>query len=248
MPEYYKNSPLVEVVADFHFSNSSEWDLLLPGGMFERLKPEFPKRQQVNVFGGIQISGGSSGPIQQIIPQTRLQFVRENGSAMIQIGPEILAVNHLQPYVDWSKSFKPLLKTGWHAYKDAGGNQELRNISLRYINRIQIPKTDDQRCEFEHYLEFRPYCGPNLNQDHGPFRVLVTYPYREGKDLLTLELHLESFTESTGVFRLDITYKLVSDIPPQEDLIDWYESAHGYIHGVFESCLTEKLRDLFRGK
>ncbi|MBP9091455.1 TIGR04255 family protein [bacterium] len=246
MKAIYTKSPIIEVVADFQFENPTEWDLMLPGAMYERLKEDFPKRQQISTIGGVQITSGPSGGFQQFIPQNRMQFLREDGSALVQIGPDIMAINHLQPYKSWESSFKPILTRGWNCYLDAGGKKTVQGVSLRYINRVQIPNKSTGFCQFEDYLEFRPYTGPALPKDHGPFMVFVTYPYRDKSDLLTLQLQSENGLADHTTFLLDINYRLQKEMPNNELLMDWFEVAHGHINTMFENCLTEKLRDLFR--
>lgn len=246
MTATYNKSPIIEVVADFQFENPTEWDLMLPGAMYERLKTEFPNRQQISIIGGVQIASGPSGGFQQIIPQSRMQFLRQDGSALVQIGPDVLAINHLQPYQDWRNSFRPILTKGWNCYLEAGGTKTVQGLSLRYINRIQLPNARTGFCQFEDYLEFRPYSSPALPKDHGPFLVMVTYPYRDKKDMLTLQLQSENGLADHTTFLLDINYRLQSEMPSNDSLIDWFDDAHGHINTVFENCLTDKLRELFR--
>jgi uncharacterized protein (TIGR04255 family) len=240
MATHYKNAPLVEVVAEFHFNPSAEWNLLLPGTIHEQLKKEFPITRQINVFGAVQM-GGPTGAVPQIIPQSRLQFVREDGSAMIQTGPNLLAINHLRPYTDWQTSFLPILKTGWDAYVHSGGKQDVQTLKLRYINRIEIPLENGQ-YRYEDYLEFRPYLNPKLPEIHGPFMLAVSYFHREQRDWLTVHLQVQEGTADRCVLALSLEYALLKEPPGPSELLGWFNEAHGHIQDTFELCINERLR------
>ncbi|MGQ0654564.1 MAG: TIGR04255 family protein [Betaproteobacteria bacterium] len=46
MPKKYKNPPIIEAICEFRFSETSPWDLTIPGLIYELVKDKFPKRVQ----------------------------------------------------------------------------------------------------------------------------------------------------------------------------------------------------------
>ncbi len=49
MGRKYANDPIIEVVCGIQFGADSDWDLAVPGLVYEHIKGKFPKRQQARV-------------------------------------------------------------------------------------------------------------------------------------------------------------------------------------------------------
>ncbi len=49
MSRKYKNPPVVEALCEFQFISDKSWDLTLPGLIYERVKSEFPVKQQTEI-------------------------------------------------------------------------------------------------------------------------------------------------------------------------------------------------------
>ena len=97
----FANSPILETVCDFQFEPRQPWDWTVPGLLYERVRTTFPLKQEQRNFevNVPPIPGNETMPMQQAV--TRLQFLREDKRALIQVGPNFLAVNHLRPYPTW---------------------------------------------------------------------------------------------------------------------------------------------------
>ena len=54
MSRRYKNSPIIEAICEFQFEENSEWDLTIPGLVYDRVQNEFPiRRHAARVTMGI---------------------------------------------------------------------------------------------------------------------------------------------------------------------------------------------------
>lgn len=248
----YKNPPVVEVVAELRFKPVTPWDLVFPGLVWEKLRHEFPKRRQLNVFGQLPfgqpphgVDKAAAGQIQfQLVSETRTQFIREDESALIQFAPNFLAINHLRPYTDWETSFVPILRSGLAAYQEIVGEQPAMGLTLQYVNNLQIP-TVEQTCRYEDYLNFKPSFGEPLPQDHGPCFMSVFYPFESARDWLKVELRTIEIGAEKGLFQLHLQYSL-NKTDLEGSLTDWFNVAHGHIEDIFEACINERLRDIFQ--
>lgn len=242
MGRRYRNPPIVEAFCEFQFEPDTPWDLTVPGLIYEKVRDAFPKRRQAKVFN----VGISTGPetLGRVQTTDRMQFLRKDEKALIQVGPHLLAVNHLAPYPSWEE-FLPLIETGLGAYCAVVDPRNIHRIGLRYINRIEFV---EQRINLGDYFEFRPYVGPELPQEHGPFRVGIQVLYEDGRDILKIELISVARTETpdTIAVQLDLDYFLVK---PGEVALDnafeWIDIAHDRVEKAFEACITERLRQRF---
>jgi uncharacterized protein (TIGR04255 family) len=127
---------------------------------------------------------------------------------------------------------------------DIFGNDTTKMVELRYINRIEIP---GQRIQLEDYFEFRPFIGPNLPQDFGPFIVGIQVPYTDSRDMLRLQVaNAAAETPDIVAIMLDLDYFLAQPGGvSKEQVFQWIEVAHSRVEEVFEACITDRLRQMF---
>lgn len=238
----YSHPPIVEVVAEFRFVPSEPWDLTIPGLVYDRLRALFPRKRLLKVLEG-ETAAEASGLRQEFRLADRMQFLREDEKAFVQIGPDLLAVNHLAPYPTW-EGFRPLIQDALQAYVAVAQPRGLRRIGLRYINRIVIPANP---VELADYLSFRPYVGAGLPQRISGFILGLQSPYDDGRDVLRLQLTTdEPGTPDSVALLLDMDYFMAHpEAVPLQEALNWIETAHLRVQEVFEACITDRLRVLF---
>lgn len=238
----YGNPPIIEVVAEFRFLPAEPWDLTVPGLVYDRLREQFPRKRLLKVFEG-EAAAEASGIRQAFRLADRMQFLREDEKAFVQVGPDLLAVNHLAPYPTW-EGFIPLIQDALGAYAVVAQPRGLRRIGLRYVNRISIPTNP---VELADYLNFRPFIGSGLPQRMSGFILGVQSPYDDGRDILRLQLTTdEPGPPGSVVVLLDMDYFMAQpEAVPLHKALDWIETAHLRVQEAFEACITDRLRALF---
>ncbi len=247
MGRRYKNPPIIEAVCEFRFERGSPWDLTIPGLIYEKVRDGFPKRKQAKQVQ-IEISAVTEGLEQQVTTTDRMRFLREDEKVLIQVGPDLLAVNHLKPYPSW-REFQPLIEKGFKAYSETTNPKGIRRIGLRYINRIEIPN----QGELKDYFSFYPFIGKNwgeiLPQKINSFISGIQIPYENSRDILRLKLgSARAETSDTSGVILDLDYFLAEseDVPlDKKKVFEWINFAHNHIEEVFEACITDRLRQMF---
>src|SRR5690349_12984877 len=102
MGRLYQKPPLVEALCEFRFDSAQPWDWTIPGLIYAQIKDEFPmKREQRTLELAIETSPEKTQQLRGDIG--RMQFLRKDESALVQVGPDILAVNQLSPYPHWPR-------------------------------------------------------------------------------------------------------------------------------------------------
>ncbi len=238
----YSNPPIVEVVAEFRFIPLEPWDLTVPGLVYDRLRAQFPRKRLLKVLEG-EAAAEAAGIRQEFRLTDRMQFLREDEKAFVQVGPDLLAVNHLAPYPTW-EGFVPLVQDALRAYVVVVQPKGFRRIGLRYINQLEIP---GETVDLDQYLNFRPFVGSGLPQFWHGFILGIEVPFDEERDMLRLQLTtIESRAAGITSLLLDMDYYLArTEGVVLDTAFDWLEHAHTRVQGVFEGCLTDKLRSLF---
>ena len=241
MSNRYRKPPIIEALCEFRFEPTAEWDLTAPGLIYEQLRDTFPERRKaINVDFNVV---SRSGRIQNTLtPTERVQFVREDGSVIVQVSPHFLAINHLAPYSSWEE-FKPLIHQTLDAYSAVLGRQQLRTMGLRYINHIALPEDE---IHIRDYFEFYPHYGDNLPTPFRHFIIGIQIAFDE-TDILKVEMTgARVMPEQTSGVVLDLDYSLAKPGAIQiADVSSWIDRAHERIENGFESCIRDSLRARF---
>ncbi len=247
----YKNPPVSEVVAEFVFKPSN-WDLAIPGLVFERIKDDFPVRRMPSnpalllpTPASMQFMGK-----QMLVPNPfpprmdRIYFVRKDEKIIVQIAPNLLVVNNVKMYTEW-REFLPVIRTVLENYNSVVGDCKIVSVGLQYVNQIKLPATKDQTLELGDYLQFYPHTGIGL-PPHGPFMVVAQFPMNENKDSIQTQLNgtFSSAQELDIVLDIKSSTGTATDIGMQ-GIYDWMDRAHLEIVKMFEGCITDKLRETF---
>lgn len=245
MRKIYKDPPILEALCEFQFEPSQPWDLTIPGLFYREVKSEFPIRHQFNPF---QISLQTDLPgasIQNVAGNAdRMQFRREDDRALIQVGPDLLAVNHLKPYSDW-KTFKQMIERALGVYGQVADPQAIRRIGLRYINRLEFP--GQHQLEIERFLLAVPTVPSDVPQTFSSWAQRIEIPFVEANGLLVLQSRSAFEEGQDGIaFLLDLDFvTLQPEVVKLDSAMEWVERAHDEVEKTFEACVTLEAKRLF---
>lgn len=173
----YLNPPIIEAICEFRLAPDSQWDLTVPGLIYEKVGKEFPNKEQ-RLIQEVELTQGPQGMQQQIRTSERVLFLTNDRKVFMQVGPHLLAVNCLKPYPTWD-GFKPKIENAFSALTGTVDIKGLQRIGLRYINRIEIA---GQPVKLEDYFEFYPFLGRNLPQNMINFIVVCVLPFFDGRE------------------------------------------------------------------
>lgn len=244
MSRKYASPPIMEAVCEFRLTPDTNWDLTIPGLLYEKLKDDFPKKEQ----RFIQEAGiaGTPQEVHQTIkaPQERILFLTEDGKRFIQVGPQLLATHCLAPYPSWDR-FKPHIRKAFESLIKTVEVKGLQRIGLRYVNKIEIPH---KPVKLEDYFGLYPFLCENLPQEIDSFIVGCLFPFDNRRDFCKVQLTTAAPDNPDCIgFILDLDYFL--DKPnavPVTQSLEWMEEAHQHIEEIFEGCINDRLRVIFK--
>jgi uncharacterized protein (TIGR04255 family) len=235
MSELLKNPPLVEAACEFQFDPSSKWDWTLPGRLFDKIGNEFSERMDVHRMGlTIQQAGGKVSQPSVIEAGTdRIQLKRPDGSAMIQIGPRQLIINHLRPYPNWN-AFRDLILRMYETYNSLIEGGFLGRIGLRYINQIELTGKD-----YKELITVWPSFSHSLKRDVATFYQRYELKHNKPEGLLIHQTGLiQTEDKNMLVLDLDFVASSASSITGQKNVADWLDQAHDRVEESFIDSLT----------
>jgi len=241
MGELLKSQPLIEALCEFYFNVSDGNQLTLPGLFYAEVRDDFPIQASVNELA-LQIGVGGVQELQQFIQTSRLQLKGINNSAMLQIAPNRLIINQLQPYINWD-TFKSLILDAFRKYINVCGDFELNRISLRYINHI-IPAPNNEQFNIEDFLTIIPLFPKPLEKPILAFQQSYQFMYDSLDEFLVHKTGVGVNTEGTNVLVLDLDFisqkieNLQDNFKTIEWLSEWLDKAHNHIESAFLSSLN----------
>lgn len=237
MSKKYTNPPVVEAVCEIRFTRESKMDLTVPGLIYEKVKKDFPLKEQRVIREGNRVLGELA------------VFLSEDHNSSIQVGPgpllPILSITRQKPYTSWHE-FKPRIEEAINALRTTDGVKidGIQRIGLFYANFIEIPESPIRTEDYFNYgLDLREGLPTNIRT----FLVGSEFIFEDGRDVCRTQLAsaITSKPNNFGV-RLDFDYYLTEpESLPLNDVMQWVENAHQRIEEIFEACITDRLRELF---
>lgn len=242
MGKKYANPPIVEAVCEFRMTADTNWDMTIPGLIYERIKDVFPEKEQHGVQE-VEIKEGPEGLQKQVRTSGRVWFLTKEKNAFVQVGDHVLAVNCLAPYPTW-ESFRPRIESAFQALTSVVVVKGLDRIGLRYINRIEI---HDPVIDLNQYFQFRPSLPKSMANEMTDFIVGTVLLPAKTFDRCKVQLATAAFEKAdVGNFVLDLDYYLAQGAPLGADkALQWVENAHQQIEAYFEGCIGDRLRAIF---
>ncbi|WP_170292789.1 TIGR04255 family protein [Metabacillus idriensis] len=233
--KYYNNPPIKEVVCEFRFSQTSQWDPTIPGLIFERLREEFPNRDKgKNIETELTFDNDQVQPKVTLLERAIFRNVENN--IIIQVGTNHLVINHLIPYSNWDNYLRVIDKA-FTAYKEVTEATTLDRIELRHINEFSFEP--GVTFNLEDYFDFYPHFGMHLENGYNSFIVGIQAQYED--DIQKMQM-----VSNENTIILDETY--FSGKPNTinfEEVLDWLNIAHERNNNAFESAIKQKLRNSF---
>jgi uncharacterized protein (TIGR04255 family) len=229
--------PLIEALCEFRLKESDKWDWTIPGRLFDKIKNEFNLRTQVNALG-VQVSVGPGRPLTSHIETSpeRLQFKRSDGSAMVQIGPHLLVVNHLRPYPQWENFLKLIIRI-LTSYWQIMEQVPLDRIGLRYINTISLPP---DQVDLKTVITTDPQLKGPLNKPLLGFYQRYELRYEEPLGVLIHQTGIQPASDGKSNLMLDLDFgsQAVSNLATADEIQGWLEKAHDHVFEAFRASLV----------
>lgn len=235
MGEKLNDPPLIEALCEFRFDPAAPWDWTVSGRLYEQIKAEFPKRAQRSGVGlrlGV-VEGPPQVPTVVHAPE-RVQLRSADDSAMVQVAPHLLAINHLRPYSKW-ESFRALILQMHDKHAAICDRPAIVRIGLRYINEIELGAAP---VELSDVIAFTlPWRG--AERELIGFYQRHELAYQQPAGVL---VHQTGIRRRNGkrVVMLDLDFGSQPDeaFGSRATVVEWLDRAHDRIYELFRDSLN----------
>ncbi|MCY4225266.1 MAG: TIGR04255 family protein [Bacteroidetes bacterium] len=242
----YRNPPIIEAICEFHFASSSGWDPTLPGKLHAELEGDYvgqPRRWESIEFG-VQIQSGASAKFQVGEGPEKVQLITENEKRIIGIGPDVLSIHMLSPYLDphysdgtgWVE-FHARIKEALNSYWQVVQPKGVKKTGIRYINKIEV---SEQEMLLQKYLKCAFPKVAGLPDQIVNLMSRVEYQYDGGiKLILSQGKVVDGF-----ILDIDVIHE-TSEVADRNCIDEMIIDLRTRVGDVFESVITNKSRELF---
>ncbi|MBW4426873.1 MAG: TIGR04255 family protein [Nostoc desertorum CM1-VF14] len=240
----YAKSPLTEAVIELRVKMSFEGGLSSLDNFGHNIQEEYPERFELVSFENeIQIEqGGTSVAANQTILGYR--FASRDNKRIVQARLDGFSFSRLAPYEKW-EIFRDEARRLWNIYQIATNSKTVSRVAVRYINRIDLPLP---LKDFKEYLLTVPEVSPKLPQGLSDYFMQLQIPQEDiGSTLILNEAIIPPFKDDVLSVLLDID--LFSDVnffSDKDECWDLLEIFRIRKNEIFESCITDKTRELFK--
>lgn len=233
MTEKFKNPPLIEVVFELIYKPKT-WNQILLGGFYSGyIQKNFPIiRDQHGI-------AGSPGPmlIQGFVPVT--QFVKDDGTGLVQLSSNMLSVNRFPIYTGWPDFF-PIIKDVLEQFSKIIDVENVERVGLRYLNKINVGEQHNFE-NYERYIKYKPII-PNINGSANSIQLVTEFPINNTDDFLIIEAGtLMPEQNYPAPVALNLSYISKKRNLSAENISNWLNQvANPTLSSTFRELVTEE--------
>ncbi len=241
--------PIVEAVLDIDCDVPPAQDLVaLEAPALEQLKAAYPKndRQWLQEHRIEAQPDASATSFSSRHAVQALRFHQDGGKQLVQIRALGYSFNRLAPYTALD-DYLPEIERTWHIYRDLAKPSQVRQVRLRYINRILLPFPAGH-VELDEYLKL----GPRLPDEDNLTFASFFNQYTALEVATGLEANVTVTVQPAGDGKLPIIFDngvvSVEPVAPENwpRLLERITAMRGLKNRVFRNTLTDKCLELFQ--
>lgn len=239
-PEFYPNSPIILSILQFRYDQIKDFDVSKYKEMFIQ---EYPLVQE-RVRQSVKVNRGAVGAKTTLSLDQNvegLKFESSDKKKNFAISDKRLSVELHGEYLGWDNFIEEAKKI-WNAFTKIENSIVLTGISLRFINRINLPiNTRDLSDYFTTYLN-------SSSGEHSINSFQLRYTSNDKadniKNIITHALEMPIGDVLPYIFDIDTI--LVDDINDENDLWGKFNLLRSKKNSIFNDGITDLTKDLIR--
>lgn len=241
-----RNPPIREAIISVAFAGNVELGLLTKFRKHEYIKQHYPEHRNslaIQLSGefkpGGEVPEGKSLPISASHQQEGYVMIskEEDRTRVVQTKLGQLSFHITKKYETW-EAFSGEFKKIWSIFCEVVGRTDLRQMSLRYVNEIEIDLPMEKG--FEEYLTFLPTIPEGINHNLNRFFIQIDLP-NEAETLNSIITETFVGDDEKLKVLLDINVRKDDDFECNSEAM-WagLEEMRAYKNELFERCVTPK--------
>ncbi len=242
-PQHYAKAPITEAIIDLRVELGDNMAASELRRVHLGQETAYPTVEAVNVAVG-QMQFGERVSTTASEKHVGFWFRSADGKQLYQARLDGFSMNRLMPYESW-EPFRSEARRLWDVYRSVAKPVKVVRIAVRYINRLDIPLP---LRDLKDYLRTVPEVSGDLPQGLAGYFMQLAIPQDDLHAVVMLnEALIEPATPDVASVVLDIDLFRTADLPTSDDgLWGLFEELHVRKNDVFEACITDQARELFK--
>jgi uncharacterized protein (TIGR04255 family) len=230
--------PIKEAIFTVVFMPNPDYDITVPGLFLSKRVDKYEKVKDIPERRIRVPNIQTSEPETMTTPVT--QLVEKNEEFALQIGRDLLSVNHINSTQDL-EAFKKEIFENLSIYCGITNSESIRFLTLRYLFSVDL----DKDLDIEEYLNFRIPIIVREEPVGLGFSTTFEYTYKSDDKVLLINLRtLETRNDGINMHNLDVgVAHRVPDALDIHGLNNWIDSAYGLIEEGLAASVTQKYID-----
>ena len=241
-------APIIEAVLDIDCDMPPAFDLAsVEARSQDLLRDNYPQfRKQLMQEHTIEAKLGETPKTSVRHATQSLQFLQEDGKQLVQVRAQGFSFNRLAPYTTLD-DYLPEIQRTWRLFVSIAAPVQIRNVRLRYINRILLPTVAGSvgleeflkvgpRLPDEEKLTFTGFLNQHTAVENGTGNqvviILTSQPPENGR----LPLILDITATANGP----------AEVGNWTWLSETIQALRALKNNVFRNTLTDKCLNLFQ--
>jgi uncharacterized protein (TIGR04255 family) len=241
--KHYANPPITEGLIDLRVDLPAETGLESFDTLSQEIKGEYPSREE-RVLSEVQFNAGKQ--VEASTKQTKLGYLFRSvdGKGVLQTRLDGFTFSRLKPYENWGALRDEAIRL-WGIYQKIANPIRVTRVAVRYINQIDMPLP---MRDFKDYLRTVPEVSPELPQELSAFLMQLQIPQEDlGAMVVLTQTMVPPPRPDVASVILDIDlFKAGCEFNLDDDVWNLLESFRDRKNDVFEGCITDEARRLFK--
>lgn len=237
----YSHDPIAEAILGVVVIGSDTPDL---ESLKKRAVEAFPSYDKVRPLPKGSMESGKNDS-QELRVSDTLGYALGRNNTSIHVRPDEFSFHRERPYDSW-ETFYPEAIASWKTYRKVVGISKIKNLFVRYVNRIDIPLDDkDRLVPGDYFTTF-----PNSLQIKGAaiahyFNQYIAF-YEKG-GIHAIVTHVSMKREKSVVpFILEIDVHIHKEISPDANLGRHFARFRDIKDELFNQLITPKCKKLLK--
>ena len=243
--QHYQRAPITEAIIDLRMTPRADLTLDHLKRLCELNAANYPSVEPtIEAMGLMHVRPGVSAMASAEQKQTGFRCTDSSEKYVCQLRLNGFTLSRLAPYESWGP-FRDEARRLWQEFRKVAQPTVTTRLALRYINRIDIPQ---RPVELKDYFRTFPEVSPDLPQELVGFFMQLRIPQAEiAGQLLINQTIVPPTREDVVSVILDLDLFQDEQVAQDDSEVwDSFEVLHTCKNDIFESCITNKTRELFR--
>lgn len=240
---HLKNAPITEALIDIRIKIKDDLRVEQLEFIHKSISDTYPeKKVRRKLEGKFEFKKGE--PLVSSGAETidGYVFTSPDKKQVFQARLDGFTFSRLKPYETWENLHDEAHRL-WQIYRDVT-SPEITRVALRYINKMEIPRSS---IDFSEYLTAAPIVPEGLPQGVSSFltRVVIHEPTIDAAAIVTQALE-QVVNPNLIPIILDIdVFKQKSEGISEKDAWDTLENLRHFKNKIFFESITEKTKEIF---